>query len=226
MAQNISLWGNTYSNVPSVLLPKSGGGNASFTDVTPTTATASDVASGKIFFDASGVQTTGTASGGGGASNFVTGTFTTSSSTSTNGTVSVSYSGSGYPVMLVIVVEGGMYNSAVSGWYNSVTRYAVGQITIGKSVATSTPSYGTSGDANYGSVVLIYKNSTSSSTSYASTRSVNANSYSSSNANGTSTTCVRWTGNKTISYRTGGGGSSSYGLLAGTTYRYYAIYSS
>lgn len=227
MAQNISLWGNTYSGVPSVLLPKSGGGTAAFTDVTDTTATASDVATGTYFYTSAGVRTQGTNSGGGGgASNFVTGTFTTSSSTATNGTVSVSYSGSGYPVMLVIVVEGGMYNSAVSGWYNSVTRYAVGQITIGKSVATSTPSYGTSGNANYGSVELIYKNSTSSSTSYSSTRSVNANSYSSSNANGTSTTCVRWKDNKTISYRTGGGGSSSYGLLAGTTYRYYAVYSS
>lgn len=170
---------------------------------------------------------TGTYSGGGGATNFVTGTFTTSSSTSTNGTVTVPYTGSGYPVMLVVVVEGGMYNSSISTWYNSLTRYAVGQITIGKSVATSAPSYGTSGSDNYGSVELIYKNSTSNATSYSSTRSVSANSYSSSNANGTSTTCVRWKGNnKTISYRTGGGGSSSYGLLASTTYRYYAVYSS
>lgn len=68
MAQNISLWGATYSNTPAVLLPKSGGGTARFTDVTPTTASASDVASGKIFFAADGTQTTGTNSGGGGGS--------------------------------------------------------------------------------------------------------------------------------------------------------------
>lgn len=66
MAQNISLWGASYSAVPSVKLPKTGGGTASFVDVTPTTASASDVASGKIFFAADGTQTTGTASGGGG----------------------------------------------------------------------------------------------------------------------------------------------------------------
>lgn len=67
MAQNISLWGASYSAVPSVLLPKTGGGTASFVDVTPTTATASDVAQGKIFYTADGAQTTGTNSGGGGS---------------------------------------------------------------------------------------------------------------------------------------------------------------
>ena len=66
MAQNISLWGATYSNVPAVLLPKSTSGTARFTDVTPTTATDSDVASGKIYFKSDGSQSTGTASGGGG----------------------------------------------------------------------------------------------------------------------------------------------------------------
>ena len=37
-------------------------------DITPTTATASDVASSKIFFNREGIQTTGTSSGGGGGS--------------------------------------------------------------------------------------------------------------------------------------------------------------
>lgn len=227
MAQNITLLGASYSDVPAVQLPKTGGGTARFDDASVTTAAASDVASGKIFLASDGTITTGTASGGGGASNFVTGTFTTGSTTSTASTVTVPYTGSGYPIMLVIVVEGGMYNPDVSGWYNSMTRYAVGQITIGKGVATDDPSYSTSGTNNYGTVELIYKNSTSSATSYSSTRSVTANSYSSSNANGTSYTCVRWKGNnKTISYRTGGGSSSSYGLLVSTTYRYYAVYSS
>lgn len=66
MAQNITLLGASYSDVPSVLLPKTGGGQASFTDVTDTTAAASDVAQGKYFYTASGVKTEGTSTGGGG----------------------------------------------------------------------------------------------------------------------------------------------------------------
>lgn len=66
MAQNITLLGASYSDVPAVTLPKTGGGTASFTDVTDTTAAASDVASGKYFYTAAGTRTAGTASGGGG----------------------------------------------------------------------------------------------------------------------------------------------------------------
>ena len=219
MAQNITLLGASYSAVPAVELPKTGGGTATFTDVTDTTASASDASAG--------VRTQGTNSGGGGgASNFVTGTFTTLTTTLTNGTVTVPYTGSGYPVMLVIVVEGGMYNPEISGWYNSITRYAVGQVTICKAIATSTPSYETSGTNNYGTIEVIYKSSASSATGYTSTRSVTANSYASSDAGGSSSLCIRWKGNgTTISYRTAGGTASSYGLLADTTYRYYAVYS-
>ena len=64
MAQNITLWGASYSAVPSVTLPKTGGGTASFTDVTDTTATAADVSNTKYFYTASGVRTQGTNSGG------------------------------------------------------------------------------------------------------------------------------------------------------------------
>ena len=66
MAQSISLMGATYNDVPAVTLPKSGGGSARFDDCTVVTATASDVASGKVFVAADGTVTNGTASGGGG----------------------------------------------------------------------------------------------------------------------------------------------------------------
>ena len=67
-ARNISLLNATYSSVPAVQLPISGGGTATFTEITDTTATASDVATGKYFYTSAGVKTEGTNSGGGGES--------------------------------------------------------------------------------------------------------------------------------------------------------------
>ena len=90
MAQNITLMGASYSDVPAVTLPKTGGGTATFTDVTDTTAAASDVASGKYFYTSAGVKTQGTSSGGGGSSNWVLlgtkslGTISTNSTTDTD----------------------------------------------------------------------------------------------------------------------------------------------
>lgn len=83
MAQNITLLGANYSAVPAVTLPKTGGGTATFTDVTDTTASASDVASGKYFYTANGTRTQGTSSGGGGDSKNAQTAQSTTRSTST-----------------------------------------------------------------------------------------------------------------------------------------------
>lgn len=64
MAQDITLMGASYEDVPVVELPKTGGGTARFADASVTTATASDVASGKVFVASDGTVTTGTSSGG------------------------------------------------------------------------------------------------------------------------------------------------------------------
>lgn len=68
-SRNISLLGATYNSVPQVELPISGGGTATFTEITDTTAAASDVASGKYFYTSAGVRTQGTNSGGGSSMN-------------------------------------------------------------------------------------------------------------------------------------------------------------
>lgn len=61
---NVTIMGASYSDVPAVQLPQTGGGIVQFTDVSATTAQASDVMQGRIFYDALGIQTTGTSTGG------------------------------------------------------------------------------------------------------------------------------------------------------------------
>ena len=139
MAQNITLLGASYSAVPAVTLPKTGGGTASFTDVTDTTAAAADVASGKYFYTASGVRTQGTNSGGGGTSKntqVVQGTTRTTSSTLTaigaemtvskTGTYDVYWSGvrtttsGSYTYGTQLYVDGTAYGTQNTTWSNHV----------------------------------------------------------------------------------------------------------
>lgn len=107
MAQNITLLGASYSGVPSVTLPKTGGGTASFVDIADTTAVAADVASGKYFYTAAGVRTQGTSSGGGGGIGTLLnttslGTVNTTSTTATDMGISLSVSGvNNYDLLIV-----------------------------------------------------------------------------------------------------------------------------
>lgn len=58
MAQSISLWGATYSNVPAVLLPKTGGGTARFDDTSDASADATVINSGSSAY-VNGVKVSG-----------------------------------------------------------------------------------------------------------------------------------------------------------------------
>lgn len=68
MAQNITLLGGQYPEVPAILLPKTGGGTAQFDDTTilQNAAAAADITNGKKAF-VNGALITGTNSGGGGS---------------------------------------------------------------------------------------------------------------------------------------------------------------
>ena len=165
------------------------------------------------------LSVTGTYSGG--ASNLMTGTFTTGSSAGV-GSVLVGYAGTGYPIACMVFVEGGSYVSGTD-WYNSKQRYAVGFWSMSKSVQGTTPDYGTSGTQNQGVVTSVYKNSTSSATSYTRTSAMNNNVYTSNNASNSALNVIKLKANNILSYYTN---TSSYGLHPNTTYRYYIIYSS
>lgn len=57
MAKNVVIRDVTYSAVPSVSIPQSGGGTAQFYDTSTANAAAADVRNGKKFFNASGEAT-------------------------------------------------------------------------------------------------------------------------------------------------------------------------
>ena len=264
MADTLTIFGNTYTNVEGIVAIDSGGNEVTFTKgggggtislqdktVTPTTSSQSVTAdagydglgtvtvnriptnyiipSGNkaITENGTGIDVTSYATvsvdvpTSGGATNLVQGTFTTGSSAGAHN-INIPYTGSGYPLMAIVVVDEGAYNTAVSGWYNSVQRYAVGMWSMTKAVFTSAPTYTTSGTQNYGVTTAIYKNSTSSSTSYTRTSGMNTNVYSSSTASNAAVTCVRLHSGNVLSYYVN---TSSYGLLPNTTYHYSIIYS-
>ena len=210
------------ANYASVDVNVSGGGGASLGTKT-ITANGTYDAEDDGYDGYSSVDVNVSGGGGGGSTEtpYVTGTFTTGSSSGAS-EVSIPYTGTGYPIMAVVVVDGGAYNPDISDWYNSMQRYAVGQWTLTKSVFTSTPTYTSSGTQNQGVITSIYKNSTTSSTSYTRTSSMNVNTFYNSSATNSQTLCVRFRSNTRLSYFVAG---TSYGLLANTTYRYFIVYS-
>lgn len=164
MAQNVTILGSSYTAVPAVTLPKTGGGSAKFTDVTPTTATADDVASGKVFFDADGTQRTGSASGGGGMNVQVyhgSASVTSTSYTATSVTLTVAVTG--------------RYTVTWTGWRNTNSGTSGSQLykngsAVGSANTTFTGTYGqvvtlTNQSFNAGDVLVVRARARS--TSYA-----------------------------------------------------------
>lgn len=92
MAQNVIINGVTYSNVPEVDIPKSGGGTAKFYDTAGATASAADILTGKTAYGASG-EVAGSMPSNGSTSGTIStkaGTVTIPAGYTTGGTVAIS----------------------------------------------------------------------------------------------------------------------------------------
>ena len=89
MAQDITIAGASFSDVPAIVVPKTGSGTATFLDTTisSSAASAGDIASGKLAY-VNGSLITGTGSGGGGGLTLLSttdlGALSTTASTATD----------------------------------------------------------------------------------------------------------------------------------------------
>ena len=213
---DISLLGATYSGVTGVTLPKSGGGTATFPWVE-----GSETKTQNGTYDVTNLaELVVNVSGGGGASNVVYGSFT-AASTSGAQSISIPYTGSGYPNFISIYPNDGFRSG--NSLYNTLHRYAIIEVAICRADPNGPPSYTGSGTNNQGYVVMLYKSSASSGGATSSTRINGAATFSSSAASSGVDTAVRMSSNKAMSIYVS---DTSYGFLAGETYRYVIVYSS
>lgn len=156
---------------------------------------------------------------GGGASNIVEGTFT-GTTTGAAMSIDLGYTGNGYPIAAVIYPDGGMYGNTT--FYNAIQRYVIGYYSMSKTYDAQTPTYGTSGNANMGTVAIRYKNSASSATNFSASGSNAANVFSSSAPSASSSLAVRFQNKSTMRVFIA---STSYGFMANVPYKYMVIYS-
>lgn len=123
---NVTWLGVNYPDLPALTLPKTGGGLARFDDVSDTTLLPADAPAGKYFHQADGSFVEGT--GGGGAANFVVGSFTsTNADKGTVKTIALPYSGSGWPIAVSIFPAGGYSSSGspvgATGRYKTMINF-------------------------------------------------------------------------------------------------------
>lgn len=121
-----------------------------------------------VYLGSQGVQVHGgqpiSGGGGGGASNFIRGTF--KGTTTGELLLNLPYQGNGYPVSVLVYPTGGIRQSAFS---DLIQQYAIRIMSVIKAYTETAPTYdgGLAASAENGAqIVLAYKSNSSSATSY------------------------------------------------------------
>lgn len=188
-------------------------------DLTSDTAVASDVAQGKYFHLATGERVQGTASGGGGASNVVTGTFK-GTTTGAAMDVTLNYSGSGYPIAAVIYPKDGVRGD--DSFRALVQRYAAAMFCVTKAYVATIPEYNKAVSVDEYIILHRYKSSTSSASSYSQTGN---QTYIATGIDATSA-AINIMNFKSKTKMSVYIASTTYGFAANIEYTYHVIYSS
>lgn len=157
-SKNIVAKGTTYNGVESVTFPVSGGGDATFYEISDTTAVAADVDSSKWFYTALGVLTQGTASGGGGGSTglvYETGTWTPSEDVA-NYVILFANTHTTAPFYYMIADTSGSYSDAT--YTNNFLMYSNNHQLFGEATYPGSSGY----SPNYGNVLARYRGTSAS----------------------------------------------------------------
>lgn len=191
--------------------------------VSQTNLTADNIKSGTTVTISNGSSdlwsVTGTYSGGGGASNVVTGTFT-GTTTGAAMTVDIQNSGNKRPIAFFIYPSAGMYNPNGT-FYTTKQRYAILSFFAVRNVLPIPT------DDDAGSTVVRYKNSSTNATTYTQSGGTGNLPFSTSAPTDTTASTVA-----KVSINANGTklkvfiASGSYGFMANVEYTYYIIFES
>lgn len=151
----------------------------------------------------------------------VTGTFTPNSTDAGTAVgITIPYTGNGYPIEVMIDVDGGVDGNTT--YAGLIDQYSMARIFASKNYQGDAPTYTGSGTTNAFRYQHLYKSSNTTANNYSGS---NTTSYitTTSSASASSTNCIRFNSATALSIFVK---STSYGFSPGITYRYLILYSS
>lgn len=157
---------------------------------------------------------------GGGASNYVTGTFT-GTITGAAMDITIPYSGTGYPIAINVCVSEGASNGNGT-FYNTIQQYAI-SFWMGNKDNTETPTYINGYSPNFFTISCRYKSSSTTASTTASGAATKISTLANIDAGSSSRDAVVKMKSSTVMsvYIA----STSYGFMANTEYTYHIMYS-